>query len=205
MSEAVFETLKKFRSEYPTPMNGKQAELLNRVAWTYRADGWGLLKKTTGNKCSLSDGVEIACDILFHLPSGDHFDVLSDVENAAEPVWRNVGPIDRSRFIFPLPVETDNPPPPPPPPPDSLANEVRLLKIKVDDLDFSLMQATSTISSMENIINQLGSIVGDLNFKVSQTGHQLSEVQSSINNLGCEASARIFGATIPVSCKIKRG
>ena len=90
---SLLPTVQQIRAEYPTPMSPAQVgELLNRVAWQHRAEGWGLLKKTGGNRCPAPQGVEISCDILIHAPTVRHFDVLSDVEHGATPVWNDVGP-----------------------------------------------------------------------------------------------------------------
>ena len=80
------------RAKYGAAMSPSQvAEMLNRVAWTHRADGWGLLRKGAGNSCPLRDTF-ISCDILVHAPTIQHFDVLQDAENTARPQWNNVGP-----------------------------------------------------------------------------------------------------------------
>ena len=84
------------RALYPQSMSRAEvAELLNRVAWAYRAEGWGLLKKGSGNSCPLKD-VFVSCDILIHKGATDdtsiHYDVLQDAENEANPVFNSVGP-----------------------------------------------------------------------------------------------------------------
>lgn len=80
------------RAKYPASMTPAQvAQMLNAVAWSHRAEGWGLLRKGSGNSCPLN-GTYISCDILIHAPSIQHFDVLRDAENAALPQWNNVGP-----------------------------------------------------------------------------------------------------------------
>ena len=99
-------TLEQLRPEYPTPMSPAQlAELLDRVAWLHRSEGWGLLRKDTGNRCPLSNGVPVSCDFLFHLPSRQGFDVLIRSDTDAVPAWQ--GPVDLStavsRFIAPIP------------------------------------------------------------------------------------------------------
>lgn len=104
-------TIQRFRAEYPTPMARWQvAELLNRVAWAHRAEGWGLLKKDGGSRCPAPHGFDISCDILIHSPTILHFDVLTDSDGAAIPTWQNVGPCvlsptsgcDMSQFRAPI-------------------------------------------------------------------------------------------------------
>jgi len=80
------------------------ADLLNRVAWEHRAEGWGLLRKDTGNKCPAPQNVFVSCDFLFHLPTLQGFDVLVASDSAATPAWQ--GPHDMSgdvsRFVAPV-------------------------------------------------------------------------------------------------------
>jgi hypothetical protein len=107
---SLLPTVQRFRVQYPTPMSSAQrGELLNRVAWEHRSEGWGLLVKTGGNRCAAPQGVEVACDILVHAPTRWHFDVLIDSEGSATPTWGDVGPCDPSvsgcsmdRFLAPI-------------------------------------------------------------------------------------------------------
>jgi hypothetical protein len=116
---SLLPTVQRIRAEYPTPMSPAQrGELLNRVAWEHRAEGWGLLRKTSGNRCPAPQGVEVACDILVYAPNPWHFDVLIDSEGAAIPTWGDVGPCDPSvsgcdmaRFLAPV-GQPGQPPPP---------------------------------------------------------------------------------------------
>jgi hypothetical protein len=106
---SLLPTLERLRQEYPTPMTpAMHGELLNRVAWQHRAEGWGLLRKNFGNRCPTPQGIEIACDILVHAPTVRHFDVLVDAGGASTPGWRDVGPCtippsgcEMSRFLLP--------------------------------------------------------------------------------------------------------
>lgn len=80
------------RAKYGASMSPAQvAAMLNQIAWNHRAEGWGLLRKGSGNSCPLRDTF-ISCDILIHAPTIQHFDVLQDAENTARPQWNNVGP-----------------------------------------------------------------------------------------------------------------
>jgi hypothetical protein len=114
----VLNTLQAFRPGYPTPMAPTQlAELLNRVAWQHRGDGWGLLRKDGGNRCPAPQGVTISCDFLFNSVTRQGFDVLIASDTDAIPGW--IGPYDLSGVmsLFVAPVGPPAPPPPPPPPP----------------------------------------------------------------------------------------
>lgn len=118
---SLLPTLERIRLEYPTPMSPAQhGEYLNRVAWEHRADGWGLLQKSAGNRCPAPQGVDVACDILIHAPTVRHFDVLVDAGGASTPSWQDKGPCvlgptsgcEMSRFLAPV-----GPPQKPPIPP----------------------------------------------------------------------------------------
>jgi FG-GAP-like repeat len=107
---SLLPTLQQIRPEYPTPMSPAQlAEYLNRVAWIHRAEGWGLLKKTAGNRCPAPQGVDVACDILVYAPTSWHFDVIIDAGGASTPAWTDKGPCnpavsgcDMARFLAPV-------------------------------------------------------------------------------------------------------
>jgi len=113
------ETLQSIRSNYPTPMSKDQlGEMLNRIAWIHRFEGYGLLSKTQGNNCRQpTTGKFISTDILTHADSFIHFDCLIDATGIAKPTWNNKGsflpllfvsPVDSS-IIIPLPpIPGDN-------------------------------------------------------------------------------------------------
>lgn len=99
---SLLSDLQSERGNFGTPMTPAQlATLLNTVAWKNSSNGWGLLSKTGGNNCPFASG-PVSCDILFHRPSGLHYDVLIDSENQATPTWNLVGPIDISRWVAPV-------------------------------------------------------------------------------------------------------
>jgi hypothetical protein len=87
-------TIEYYRAQYGTPMTpAEKAEMLNKVAWHHRAEGWGLHLKTGGTRCPAPQGVETSCDILVHSPTTGIYDVLIDHDNAAIPSFRYVSPI----------------------------------------------------------------------------------------------------------------
>ena len=111
--------LQEMRQSYPTPMSKVElGDLLNRVAWEFRHEGWGLLFKAQGAHCfsPLDPPVTVACDILVHYATTNHFDVLIDAEGRAVPTWNNRGPIDLRRFVQPVEPLGDTPPISPVPP-----------------------------------------------------------------------------------------
>jgi hypothetical protein len=114
---SLLPTVERIRAEYPTPMTQPQmGELLNRVAWEHRAEGWGILKKTAGFRCPAPQGVTVACDILVHAPTVWHYDVLINAGIESRPAWQDVGPCvipgsgcEMSRFVAPIPVSLTPP------------------------------------------------------------------------------------------------
>lgn len=116
------------RAQYPTPMTPAQlGELLNRLAWLHRTEGWGLLHKPQGNNCP-GAGQIVSCDILVHAPSATHWDVLTDQEDAATPVFNPKGPIEVSRFVPPVDPGGSTPPSSPPVPP-AVSEVLALLRL----------------------------------------------------------------------------
>jgi FG-GAP-like repeat len=104
---SLLPTVERIRSEYPTPMSAAQkGEMLNRVAFEHRAQGWGLLAKSGGSRCPSPQGVDISCDILVHAPSAWIFDVLVDQDFAATPAWIDKGPCDSGCPLFVAPIGT---------------------------------------------------------------------------------------------------
>jgi hypothetical protein len=91
------------RATYPTPMAPTQlAALLNEVAWAHRAEGWGLLRKTGGNRCPRRDGVEVSCDFLVYQPTAQGWDVLIASDTDAIPSWQGPYPIAIADFVAPI-------------------------------------------------------------------------------------------------------
>lgn len=87
------------RAKYPPGIltDEQRAKILNAVAWKNKDLGWGLLSKPSGTNCFFVSG-PIACDILFHKPSGLHFDALTDFD----ATWIPKGLIDISRWLTPV-------------------------------------------------------------------------------------------------------
>lgn len=121
---SLIDDVRAIRATYGDILSPAQlADLLNRVAWKNRAAGWGLLAKPGGNNCPAPSGVLVSCDILFHKPSGLHYDVLGAAgdPHGSVPTWGLSGPMDTSRWLAPVdpgtPTTTTPPPPVPAPQP----------------------------------------------------------------------------------------
>ena len=122
-AQAPFDTLKRLRPEYSTPMSREQAAaLLNRVAWEHRADGLTLLGKTQGNNCPLPvTGQLISCDFVVYSTTLQGYDVLIGWDTAGTPSWQ--GPEDLTSainsgarsIVFPVNPSLPSEPPVPPP------------------------------------------------------------------------------------------
>lgn len=134
LPDDVYATLVALRPKYPTPLVDKGAELLNEVAWTHRAQGYGLERKDGGANCGCPGiSVRMGCDILRTATLG--WDVLQDAEGAGNPVQSDSGPAEPSRFVAPVtpdgivvpPVE----PPVEPPTDPALEQRVTALEVKV--------------------------------------------------------------------------
>jgi len=112
------ETLKSIRPYYPTPMSNDQlGEMLNKVAWIHRFEGYGLLSKPQGSNCRQpTTGKLIARDILTTVTPAIHYDCLVDAEGQAKPIWQDKGSYIATRFVSPVNSEVVIPPIPPNPP-----------------------------------------------------------------------------------------
>ncbi|WP_291982018.1 hypothetical protein [Luteitalea sp.] len=129
LPDHVYRTLVEVCAEYPYPVvqsDEHLGEILNEVAYRHRDEGWGLSRKTGGQRVGSPVG-EIAEDIL-QLPSGFHYDVLTaaKVGNPLLPnQGSNIGVIDLRNRPWVAPVAHrlswatggSTPPPPGPTPP----------------------------------------------------------------------------------------
>ncbi len=141
LPDHVFATLQTVRPKYPTPLGDRGAELLNEVAWTHRAEGYGLESKGGGTVCPQpTTGKTCGCDILRTQTLG--WDVLIDAEGAGTPVQADSGPADPARFVSPVqPAGQPVPVPPNPTPvPPTGSIEERVTKLEED---MALLKATN--------------------------------------------------------------
>ena len=111
------------RSKFPAPIivNDKVTnplgfenawKIINAVAYTHRAEGWGLLKKTGGtrwNDCSI--------DVLINPGTHEAVDALGDGEGRGVPLWDKIEylPDFDLRWVAPTSGAPEPPTPPIPP------------------------------------------------------------------------------------------
>lgn len=95
---ALLNDLRAARAAYPAAMSREQAATyLNDFAYSH--EGWGLLKKGSGNSCPLHE-TYVSCDILIHKGATDetsiHYDVAGQADfdggNNMAPAFNPVGP-----------------------------------------------------------------------------------------------------------------
>lgn len=89
-AETPFETLVRFRQDYPAHMTAPQhGELLNRLAWFHKDSGMKLLGKASGNNCPTPEAVFISCDYIVwtqDAPKYSGFDILSGRDDGTTDV-----------------------------------------------------------------------------------------------------------------------
>jgi hypothetical protein len=97
------------RAKFGATLNQEQAGLLlTRTAWRLRSEGFGLLRKDSGNNCPIPNSdIRISCDWLIHQPTGKGCDVLGDGPDSqnsgpSNPNWCDGTSVDLSKFIIVL-------------------------------------------------------------------------------------------------------
>ena len=110
-----FPTVAFERSKFPAPPKPLGLEnawkIINAVAYTHRADGWGLLRKTGGtqwNQCSV--------DVLINPRTHEAIDCLGDAEGAGRPQWAQIEYLSDFNSRWVAPTNGSEPPFPPTPP-----------------------------------------------------------------------------------------
>jgi hypothetical protein len=164
------------RAKYPPTIDAAQAgELLNAVAWKHKAEGFGLLRKDSGNRCPQpSSGVSVSCDWLVNVNTGTGCDVLGSgpdsdppANGPAIPQWCAGDAFDKTRFV--TPVEAGGPPPPPPPPPPG--TEAATADLQRAQLALLLQIATQQQQQLEAQrvqMEQLAAAIRDLKAEIAK-------------------------------------
>lgn len=206
----ILPTVQQLRADYPARMSPAQVgELLNRIAWAHRAEGWGLLRKTGGTMCPVPQGGHASCDILIHAPSVRHFDVLADAESVATPVWRDVGPCvlgpssgcAMANYLAPVqpagspePGPTPQPDPVPVPDPNipRLFEQVKALTQTVEALR---MWADERVAAQHARLEALAADLSTLTARVDL-------LERRPIPMSCSAGLNL-GIRIPISCRLE--
>ncbi len=177
----IFDTLWAARRTYETPdtppdvwnarlTSVQAAQLLTRVIWPHRDEGWGLLAKSTGNHTQQpKTGINVAADIVTNLRTGLHFDVLIDGPDStmayaghAIPSFSDKGPFDRSRFVAPVePPDASVPVPPPPvPAPPERPDLAAQLNAIHETLAALSLASASTVRLLTELVAALDALHG---------------------------------------------
>jgi hypothetical protein len=118
MPDSLLPTVEAVRAKYPSPSPDDLGVMLNEIAWTHRADGWGLNSKPSGNSTAQpGTGIRIAVDILHHKPTDTLWDCFADAGGETRPVWGEAHPHGDPVRVWVAPVAPDGVPAPPEPPP----------------------------------------------------------------------------------------
>lgn len=150
------------RAKFGVTINTTEAgTMLARVAYRLRSQGFGLLRKESGNRCPLPDGTFVSCDWLTHQPTGLGCDALVGSPDydppgngPATPNWcQSWTAFDASRFVA---VTTDpggTTPPPITPPAEDLTGRVKALESLAENLRvIALGQATQLDAAAKQIV-----------------------------------------------------
>lgn len=103
-------TLEAERAKLGDTISAEQAgALLNRVAWAHRSDGWGQLRKDSGNRAPHPGGGFVSTDWLVNRQAHLGVDCLTDGPDfdpprsaPARPSWGEGEAFDESRFVAPV-------------------------------------------------------------------------------------------------------
>lgn len=192
------------RAKYGAVTPTDVAAILNAVAWRHRSDGWGLLEKTFGANCPTAT-TRIACDILVHRPSGQHFDVLRDAEGSASPVWQNKGPIDLSRFLAPVDPGGSSGGPVIPPEPQGPPVDLGPLLTRLEALERVVQALSATVPPLAQQVRAQGAELE----RLALAGERLDVLTGRVNLLesrpipvSCSASLNFGAGRVPISCRL---
>ncbi len=193
------------RAKYGAVTPSDVAAILNAVAWRHRSDGWGLLEKTFGANCPTSR-TTIACDILVHRPSGQHFDVLRDAEGSASPVWQNKGPIDVSRFLAPEDPGGSSGGPVTPPEPQAPPVDLGPLLTRLDALERAVQALSSTVPPLAQQVGAHGAelerlaLVGE---RLDALAVRVQMIEARPIPVACVAALNFGAGRVPISCRLQ--
>lgn len=199
------------RKNYPALLNQQQAgELMARLAYTLRAEGFGLYKKNGGNNCPIpNSSVMVSCDIILHKPTSTWCDVLGSGPDVGElgpstPTWCKGDPGDMTNFFSPPnPGAVD---PPPPPPTDDLQAKLDAANLRIADLTKWFKEQSDHIGQLEQELEAESNHVLDEAEARQQALIQRDAARAELAALKAQpeptCEAKIYG--IKIGCKIIR-
>lgn len=177
----VCKTLKAVRGSGPITSKEQLADMLNRVAWTHRATGWGLSTKKTGNRCPRTlDGAEVACDVLHHQPTNELWDVFiaADPGTPTTPTCTQmVGKATDPNRPWLAPIDPQGP--------DPKDQEIAELKKKLAEADAALAGARGRITELEGALGACQARTGELEGQVATVTTERDEARQKLAE--CEA------------------
>src|SRR5262245_3975193 len=184
------------------------AKILNAVAWAHRAEGWGMLKKGSGNSCPIA-GTFVSCDILIHKPSVTHWDVLNNAEGdgtgTAAVQFNLVGPCvvglasgcAMSHFLDPVdPSGTTSVPGPRPAPPPDLGPRVTMLEQQVESL-------TGEIRALRNHSAALRELVTAATAATDANKESVARIDKYLADHPIAVSCRARLGGVPINCSLR--
>lgn len=150
------------RSKYPTPLGDKHADFLLEVA---AALGLGLVSKTQGTRVALPSGQEVSQDVVM-TPFGKAWDILSDGEGVATPVFNQIDPISPERFIAvpAMSVPSD---------PNSTQGNPPVCAVDLQPVLQEIKQLKAMITASVNFEDYTGQQIGALADRLSQIENQV--------------------------------
>lgn len=139
-------------------------EITRRVAWELRAEGWGLLEKSSGNHCEWK-GQRYSMDYIV-LPDGRSVDVavsgsFDGVTTDSAPSWhieQNDSHIGRWR----PPMEPDDGPPPAPPPAPTPRPPPAIVPPPAPPLDLSHVATKEDIQKLQQTLDAVKEDTGEI-------------------------------------------
>lgn len=184
LPDGVCAALKAERAKVPTPPSGADlGRVLNNAAWTTRATGIGLHRKTAGHICASKAG-SIACDILM-LPAGTYWDVFQDSDGAAIVTCGGAGGTIAD-YVAPVDPGTGPPPVDPPPSGDLTARVAALERAQavsaaqirtLQDQIVMLSAKVATLPTLEETLLAVVTKIGVNDVKTSTTYYHAHDVR----------------------------
>lgn len=200
-SQSCKSVLQEERAKFGAQINQAEAGLvLDRTAWRIRTMGFGLLKKTGGNRCPVPGStVTVSCDWLLHQPSHTGCDVLIDGPSAtttgkATPTWCAGEPYTAT---FVPPSDPGGVTPPEPPQPDPLESRVAVLEAKVKALEAKTVALDARATEQGKTLATLQTSLTTAQGQIQTLTDAVAALAKQVTDIACPAvdidSSRAWG------------